>query len=191
MSRTASRLAKLVILALGWLVAIATSPVSRPVEYTALEVPLSAGAEAPSTAVVDVLFEGAFIREPMAVCAFVWGPADRSWLHSYTDVGVRIRPLSTLSSATELTGNGDYAYLAEQASPLTNDVLYGCAVVTCEPGGGCGGRLAVTLTDETQPDASVDPDTLATYTVVIAAVTDATPGALPGRATVTLVETRP
>lgn len=77
-------------------------------------------------------------------------------------------------------------------APLTENVEYtACSRVTCGAEEPCGGRFSITLVPAARPDASVDPAQLEPIPLVLAAVTYADPGELPGRATITLVETRP
>lgn len=188
MSIAAVRIAKLTAIAVGWLVVVATSPVYDPVEHTDLEVDLAIGPEAPSTAVVDVTFEGAFVDERNAVCAFVWGEEDEyDW--RFGD-GIRVQ-VEVLESQGETTLEVGGDLLIQRVRPLTFEGgSDGCVYVTCGTEEPCGGRFSVTLVAEPTNDGGVVPQ-LDPYPMVLAAITSAAPGALPGRATITLVETQP
>lgn len=183
MSTVAARIAKLIAIAFGWLVVVATSQRFDPVEHTDLEVDLAIGPEAPSTAVVDVTFEGAFIGQSNAVCGFARPESGTSESGITVDIG-------TLQRLGETTVEGMGGSLQRAWQPLTWAGVEGCVLITCheEP---CGGRFSIALVDEASPDAGVDPARFDPIPMLLVAMTEAEPGALPGRASITLVETRP
>jgi hypothetical protein len=179
------RIAKLAAIAAGWLVVVATTTRNEPVEHTDLDVELSVGPAAPSTAIVDVTFEGAFIDELNTVCAFDRGGAGVS----RDQVGVAFEVLDRLGDTRVQASVGR---LTPLESPLALAYINeGCVQVMCGRAEPCGARLAVTVTDASPPDAGLEPEALAPFPVVIAAITAANPGTLPGNATVVLVGTQP
>ncbi len=186
MSRVGNQFAKPIVIVAGWMVVVATSRREEPVENTLEEVQLSIGPAAPPTAIVDVVFEGAFVRERNKVCAFVW--ADDDGPQRRDDVRVLIGAESRLGETLVEPSEGELVY---ETMPLTTYSGGACASVTCGAAEPCGGRFVVTLVDGGSPDGGVDPTRFDPLPMVIAAVTHATPGALPGRTTVTLVEPRP
>lgn len=143
-------LPRLLLIAAGWAVTIATSPPPpEPVEMASVDVTLAAGPSAPSTAVIEVAFSGAFIDQRKYVCAFATEGADRDGRLSQVGVShqaVALDPgVALVSGVTSLT---------EVASgQVTTWALRACAELTCtqDP---CGGRLALTLVDLADPTAT-------------------------------------
>ena len=182
-------LPRLLLIAAGWAVTIATSPPPpEPVETASVDVTLAAGPSAPSTAVIEVAFLGAFIGQSKFVCAFVPDGADQDGRLS--DIGVTMEAV-TLDPDVALVPRA--TSLTEVASgEITTWDLDACAELTCtqDP---CGGRLAITLVDVGDPSATPPPDPgrLEPLALQLVVVVDAEPGALPGEASVTLVETQP
>ena len=188
MSRFRNQVAKLTAIACGWVVVVATTFMSEPVDHTDLEVELALGPDAPSTAIVDVRFEGAFLEKSNALCAFVW--SENEWFQGpWRDLEVEFLALETLGETSTEPG-GVQLYTA--VAPLTDNVGHGaCIYIACGTDEPCGGRFSVRLVDGARSDAGVDPEQLDPFPLVISAVTYAHPGKLPGAASVTLVETRP
>lgn len=186
MSRVRSNIAKLTVIALGWLVVVATSQRFDPIEHRDVDVSLGFGPDTPTTAVVDVTFEGAFLGRPNAVCAF----AREDHTHASQDIAVEVEVLSRLGETAAEDGEGP---LMTGWEPITWAALAGggCAFITCGAEEPCGGRFAITLRDDALPDAGVDPTERLPITLAVTAATQAEPGALPGRTSIDLVETRP
>ncbi len=179
---------RLLMIAAGWAVTIATTLPPEPVETASVDVTLAVGPAAPSTAVIEVAVLGAFIGQRKFVCAFVSDGADPDGRLS--DIGVTMEAV-TLDPDVALVPRA--TSLTEVASgEITTWDLDACAELTCtqDP---CGGRLAITLVDLGDPSATPPPDPgrLEPLALQLVVVVDAEPGALPGEASVTLVETQP
>jgi hypothetical protein len=175
------------VLAAGWAVAIATSPRLLPVETASVDVTLAVGPAAPSTAVVEVAFLGAFVEQPKFVCALVRNERVYGRL---SDVGVDVAAVALdpgVEVAPGFRGLGE-----EVPGQFTTRDLYACAQFTCVEAP-CGGRLTLTLVDDADPSETPppDPDRLEPVALQLVVAVDAAPGALPGEATITLVETLP
>ena len=182
-------LPRLLLIAAGWAVTIATSPPPpEPVETASVDVTLAAGPSAPSTAVIAVAFLGAFIGQSKFVCAFVPDGADQDGRLS--DIGVTMEAV-TLDPDVALVPRA-VSLMEVPTGEVTTRDLSACAEVTCtqEP---CGGRLALTLVDLGDPIATPPPDPrrLDPLALQFVVAVNAEPGALPGETSVSLVETLP